>query len=107
MSGFADYAVILFLVAAFVAANLPWLSERIFFVVRPRDGKSPWWRLLEWLVLYFVVGGIGLALEAKVSGERHAQDWEFYAVTASLFLVFAFPGFIWRHDLSRYFQKRR
>jgi hypothetical protein len=86
----------LLLVIAMIAANLPFLVERLFFVKRPAGGKHLGWRLLELLVLYFVVGGIGLLLEKK-GGDIHGQNWEFYAVTASLFLVLAFPGFIYRY----------
>ena len=28
-------------------------------------------------------------------------NWEFYAVTGSLFLVFAFPGFVYRYFWQR------
>jgi hypothetical protein len=76
------------------------MSNRVFFVREPKSGhKSAWQRLLEWLLLYFIVGGIVIGLEQKITGTRHAQDWEFYAVTACLFLVFALPGFIYRTDL--------
>lgn len=95
------------LVIAFIAANLPWLSERVFLIVTPRAGsKGPWMRLLEWLVLYFIVGLIGLGLEQKLNGDYHAQTWEFYAVNACLFLVFALPGFIYRYDLKPHLDKR-
>jgi hypothetical protein len=88
--------VLLLLVIALIAANLPFLMERLFFVKLPASGsKHLGWRLLELVMLYFVVGGIGLLLEGK-GGNIHKQNWEFYAVTASLFLVFAFPGFIYR-----------
>lgn len=102
----ASTAVWIVLLFAMVAANLPWLSNRILFVIEPKGGdKGPWLRLLEWLLLYFLVGGITLGLEQKISGERHAQDWEFYAVTACLFLVFALPGFIYRTDLRVHWDK--
>lgn len=89
-------AIILLLVAL-IAANLPFLLERIFFVIQPKTGaKNVAWRLLELVVLYFVVGGVGLLLENKI-GDMHQQKWEFYAITASLFVVFAYPGFVYRY----------
>lgn len=88
--------VMLLLAIALIAANLPFLLERLFFVKHLSAGKHLGWRLLELVVLYFLVGGIGLLLEKK-GGDIHPQNWEFYAVTASLFLVFAFPGFIYRY----------
>jgi len=93
----------LLIAVAFVAANLPWLSERFLFVIRAGEGgKRPWQRWLEWLVLYGFVGAIAFGLEQKATGETYAQDWEFYAVTFCLFLVFALPGFIYRHDLKHH-----
>lgn len=101
-------AVLILLGVAVLAANLPWLSERVLFVFpAPGGEKAAWLRLAEWLVLYFLVGGIALGLEQKSFGERHPQDWEFYAVTLCLFLVFALPGFIYRHDLKGHIDKAR
>ena len=77
-------------------ANLPWLSERCFLILQC-ERKSAWLRLLEWLILYVVAGGLALATEYKITGSVYAQDWEFYWVTLFLFMVFAFPGFIYRY----------
>ena len=85
-----------YLLVVLILANLPWLSERCFFVLQCAK-KSAWIRLLEWLILYFVIGGIGYLLEQRLMGSAHPQDWEFYAVTLSLFVVFASPGFIYRY----------
>jgi len=101
-------AVWILLLLSFVAANLPWLSDRLFFVYRPPSGnKSNWFRLLEWLVLYFIAGGIALGMEHKVTGGTHAQDWEFYAVTACLFVIFALPGFIYHVELKAQLSRSR
>jgi len=101
-----NVAIALLLTLAVIAANLPWLSERIFFVIAPRKGvKSAWFRLLETVILYFVVGGLGLGLEQKIYGEIHHQGWIFYVVTACLFLVFGLPGFIYRYDLKIHLQR--
>jgi len=96
------------IVAAFVAANLPWLSERFFFLFSPSGGagKRPWMRLLEWFVLYLLVGAVAIGLEKKYTGEIHHQDWVFYVVTFCLFIVFALPGFIYRHDLRYHLDRR-
>lgn len=96
------------LLLALIAANLPWLSERVFFVFTPKHGsKGPGLRLLEWLVLYFLVGFIALGLELKLTGAHHAQTWEFYVINFFVFLVLALPGFIYRYDLKAHFDKRR
>ncbi|WP_324778494.1 DUF2818 family protein [Thiobacillus sedimenti] len=92
-----NFSTTLLLILAFVAANLPFLVERTFFVVRPgAGGKNFAWRLLELTLLYFVVGGIGRLLEGS-QGDIQRQGWEFYAITAALFLVFAYPGFVYRY----------
>jgi hypothetical protein len=95
------FAVWLLVILAVVAANLPWFSERLFAVVQTGTKKMAL-RLLEWLVLYFIVGGIALGLETKLNGVRHEQGWEFYVVTLCLFLVFALPGFIYHVDLKHH-----
>ncbi|MFZ6639707.1 DUF2818 family protein [Undibacterium sp. TC4M20W] len=58
--------------------------------------KSLWVRLLELIILYFCVGGIAAVLESS-AGNRFPQGWEFYAINACLFLVLAFPGFVYRY----------
>lgn len=90
-------AVIALLLAALVAANLPFLLGRIFFVIAPKNApKALGWRVLELLMLYFLVGGVGLLLQRKI-GPVQTQNWEFYAITACLFLVMAYPGFVYRY----------
>ena len=86
----------LVLVLAFCAANLPFFTERVLGLVALAGGKNIAVRLGELVILYFVVGGIGLLLEKRL-GQISPQGWEFYAITAALFLTFAFPGFVWRY----------
>jgi hypothetical protein len=99
-------AVSLILIAA-VAANLPWLSDRILLVRHAgAKGKRAGWRWLEWLLLYFLLGALALGLENKLNGEIYPQGWEFYAVTLCLFLVFALPGFIYRYEFKHLLERR-
>jgi len=87
----------LLLLVAIACANVPFVNNRVFLVGPvPAGGKGLGWRALELLVLYAAVLGLGFVLEDSF-GRRHTQAWEFYVVTACLFLVLAFPGFIWRH----------
>ena len=88
---------------AVAAANLPFLTERVFGLIPlgPTPGgeaklKRFPLRLLELIVLYFLVGALARLLESRI-GTAFPQKWEFYAVTGSLFLVLAFPGFVWRY----------
>jgi hypothetical protein len=87
----------LVLAVALIAANLPFVNERLF-IVGPRSvpAKAFGWRLLELLLLFGAVLGLGFLLEARI-GQRHAQGWEFYAAALAMFVTFAFPGFIWRY----------
>ena len=86
----------LVIVLAFSAANLPFLSQRVLGVVPLARGKNLAVRLAELVLLYFLVGAVGLLLENRL-GQIAPQRWEFYAVTGALFLTFAFPGFVWRY----------
>lgn len=90
-------SALILLLMTLVAANLPFLVERILFVRKPETGsKHIGWRLLELVLLYFVMGGVAYLVERNL-GPVQPQRWEFYAVTACLFLVFAFPGFMYRY----------
>ncbi|HYF18890.1 MAG TPA: DUF2818 family protein [Ramlibacter sp.] len=94
-------AIWLVIVAALVAANLPFLTDRLLMAVVPlKAPKSLGTRLAELVGWYFLVGGLGLLLEQR-AGQIARQGWEFYAITAALFLTLAFPGFVWRY-LSRH-----
>ncbi len=88
------------IVVALAAANLPFLTERLFGVVPLKSPKSIGVRLAELVVLYFAVGLLGVLLE-KRAGQVTQQGWEFYAVTGAMFLTFAFPGFVWRYLVRR------
>lgn len=94
-------AIFLVLVAALLAANLPFVSQRLFGLVALRQGKSLAVRLAELIVLYLAVGALGLGVE-KRAGQIAPQGWEFYAVTGALFLTLAFPGFVYRYLMRRH-----
>jgi Na+(H+)/acetate symporter ActP len=86
---------------ALAGANLPLVNQRLFaFVPLKAARKSAWLRIGELIVLYFVVGAFGFMLEAR-AGNRFEQGWQFYAITFSLFLVFAFPGFTFQYLVKR------
>ena len=87
----------LVILLAALAANMPFVSERLLGVVPIGLTVKPiWLRLIELTFLYFFVGAIAYALEARISNV-FPQRWEFYAVTFCLFLVFAYPGFVFRY----------
>lgn len=55
-------------------------------------------RLVLLIAAYFVIGGIGFAIESQL-GKTTGQRWEFYAITFALFVTFAFPSFVYRYLL--------
>jgi hypothetical protein len=85
------------LVAALIAANLPFVNERLF-LLGPRllPSKSVAWRLLELVVYAASSAALGRALESRL-GQASALRWEFVAVWLCVFLTLAFPGFVWRY----------
>jgi hypothetical protein len=89
---------VLLLVSLFLA-NLPFISKRLFGLFAVPAKKSGWVRLAELGAFYVVTGAIGLLLELR-AGQIARQTWEFYAITAALFVTLAFPGFIYRYLLK-------
>jgi len=95
-------AAVWFVVLAAVAgANLPFINQRLLALVPLKSPKSLGLRLLELVLFYFLVGGLGLLLEQR-AGRIAPQGWEFYAITAALFLTLAFPGFVFRYLYKRH-----
>ncbi|BEU97540.1 DUF2818 family protein [Acidovorax sp. DW039] len=95
-------AIWLVIIAALVAANLPFISQRLALigpVAAPT--KSLLIRLIELVALYFLVGALAMLLERR-AGQNAPQGWEFYAITGTLFLTLAFPGFVYRYLLRRH-----
>ena len=91
-------AQVLVILLAIVAANLPFFTRRILYIVMPGSGqKNLAWRFLEILIGYFLVGGLAALLESRAHGSVYSQGWQFYAVTLCLFIVLAFPGFVVRY----------
>lgn len=83
----------------FLAANLPWFSDKLFYMVplkTTNKTKNLGWCFLELVILYFLVGALAVYAEHATFGQVSPQGWEFYAVTSFLFLVFAFPGFVYK-----------
>lgn len=87
---------------ALALANLPFFNESVFGVIPfgAARAKPLWVRLLELVVLYFVVGAIARLLEGRI-GNVFGQSKEFYMLTVPLFITLAFPGFV-----ARYLRKR-
>jgi len=98
-------AIYVLILLALVTANLPFLTERVFGAIAFRRAGVPaskpfWLRLAEVLALYLVVGAIGIGFEASL-GNVFPQGWQFYAITLTLYLVLAYPGFVYRYLFKR------
>ena len=96
----ASVQIWILIALAVAAANLPFLSQRVLGVWAAREVKPLSWRLLELLVLYIVVGGMGMAMENSLS-QNAPQGWQFYAVTLTLFITLGFPGVVYRYLVHR------
>jgi hypothetical protein len=92
--------IVILVVLAFLAANLPFANQRVLLLGPQREAKPLVWRLTELVLMYFVVGAVGLALENH-GGQIAPQGWEFYAVTGTMFVTLAFPGFVYRYLMHR------
>ncbi|HEX5464714.1 MAG TPA: DUF2818 family protein [Burkholderiales bacterium] len=92
-----NWSIAALVLLALVLANLPFLTERFLGVVPFRSGtKHLWWRLLEIIVFYAITGVVAWLMERK-TGQVHDQGWVFWVVTICLFLVFSYPGFVYRY----------
>jgi hypothetical protein len=93
-------SVWLVVLLALLMANAPIISNRLFAVYTHHSPKTLGIRLAEMVVGYLVVGGLGLYLEQR-NGQILPQGQEFYAITGTLFVTFAFPGFTYRYLFKR------
>lgn len=89
-------SVWLVVLLALLVANLPFISNHLFGALALRTPKNLAIRLGEMVFWYLLVGALGLYLEQR-TGQIAPQGWEFYAITGTLFLTFAFPGFTYRY----------
>jgi hypothetical protein len=96
----ASWQIGVLIALAMLAANLPFANQRILLLGPTRISKSLAIRLVELVLLYFVVGAVGLALENH-AGQIAPQGWEFYAITGTMFVTLAFPGFVYRYLMHR------
>jgi len=87
-------SVVSLLVIAMLAANVPFMTNRIALVKKVAH-KAFAWRFLEWVVLYGLVGLLARFLESRQMPVQH-QETAFYVATLALFAVFAFQGFVIR-----------
>lgn len=83
------------LLLTLIAANAPFLTQRVLGFL-PVRRKHIGFHLLELAIGFVLMGTMAYVLESR-SGMVHQQGWAFYAVAVCLYLVFAFPAFVWRY----------
>lgn len=87
----------LIIVVSLIAANLPFVNERLFCVLSLKYLKKPFWiRLFEWIVWYCVVGVFAYFIEQHI-GNVFPQKGMFFSITLCVFLVFGYIGFVFRY----------
>jgi hypothetical protein len=85
---------LLYLVLMLFMANLGWISDKWLGIAG--HITQLWQRFAALLPAYFVTLVIAYFVEQLVMGQVWPQGWEFYSITVCLFLVFSFPGFVYR-----------
>jgi hypothetical protein len=93
-------AALFFVLSGFVAASLPFFVLRWGLIVRRKAVKPVLIYAFESLTLFALVV-MGFVVWESNQGQRAPQDWEYYVVMICLWLVAAFPGFVWRFLLPR------
>lgn len=88
-------AAVVWLVSGFVLANWPFLTEKKFFLFG-QGLKTMGFRIVELSVGFALLLVIGFGLEASI-GRLQTQTWNFYAISLCIFLLMAYPGFVWRY----------
>lgn len=83
------------IVLTLILANFPFLTQRGLGFI-PLKRKTIWHHLGELLIGFLLTATLAYVLE-KRTGAVHPQQWEFYATAVCLYLVFAFPAFVWRY----------
>lgn len=86
------YVLLLLMV---LLANLPFLTQKVFGVLVVKK-KHFGFHLIEIFIGLMSIAVIAWVLESR-SGSVHNQSWEFYTVLICLYVVFAFPAFVWRY----------
>lgn len=91
------------LLLAFIFANIPFLMPRFFGVIKLKN-KHFGHYCLELIVGFCIIGALSYVLESR-EGAVHAQDWEFYVTVICLYIIFAFPAFVWRYFWKNKYQQ--
>lgn len=83
------------LLLALIFANAPFITTKFFGIIALKR-KHIGHHLIELLAGFLLTAILAYILESR-AGAVHAQDWEFYVTVVCLYLIFAFPCFVWRY----------
>ncbi|MBX7228650.1 MAG: DUF2818 family protein [Burkholderiaceae bacterium] len=86
----------MFILAGFLMASLPFFFPRLLGTTSIKPLKA----FVIFAVVSFLFFAIVIAAALMVEqylGQRTQQSWEFYTVLTCLWIVAAFPGFLWRY----------
>ncbi len=90
-----------FLLLEIIAANLPFLSAKLFIVVRVGKSKPLFVILFELIAYYCMIGVLARFMETQSYGAAYEQGTRFYMIGLIMFLIFAFPGFMLRYSQTK------
>lgn len=85
---------VIFLLLMMFLANLAWISDRWLGLLG--QVNFLWQRFAQMLLTYGFMIILAYFVEKFVIGQTWPQGWEFYSITFAMFLVLAFPGFVYR-----------
>jgi len=58
-------------------------------------------RWIIWLLFYFLFISIAYYIEHRSYGFVYVKQWDFYAITFCLYIIFAYPTIIWRYLFAK------
>lgn len=90
-------SLILLFISWLLLANLPFLVNRPLLMVWKAVSKAGWMRVLECALCFALALLLGRVLES-LSSPVHSQNvLPYYVSVLCIFLVFGFPGFVYRY----------
>ncbi|MCF7528993.1 DUF2818 family protein [Neisseria lisongii] len=88
-------AMYILLVLALIFANAPFLTPK-FLGILTLNRKHFGHHLLELAIGFAVTALLAYILESR-AGAVQVQGWAFYVIAVCMYLIFAFPCFVWRY----------
>lgn len=90
-----DIKVYLVILIFVFLANLPFINKNLFYIF-PVSYKNIKLYLIEWIFNFIIFLIISFGLES-INSKVYHQGRRFYLILLCLYIVFSFPGFIFRY----------